>query len=129
MKEEIEGFIIKSERSLKTAESLFVSEDFDFAVSRAYYAMFYMAEACLLTKSLSFSKHSGVISAFNQHFVKTGIFGKEYFRILQFAFDQRQIGDYEAIQNVSKEIAQRIIHDAKIFFATTKEYLINYIKS
>ncbi len=33
MKEEIESFIVKSERSLKTAESLFGSEDFDFAVS------------------------------------------------------------------------------------------------
>ena len=53
MKEEITEFIEKAERSLKVAESLFESEDFDFAVSRAYYSMFYMAQACLFTKNLS----------------------------------------------------------------------------
>ncbi len=98
-------------------------------VSRAYYSMFYMAQACLLTKKLSYTKHSGVISAFNQHFVKTGIFGKELFRILQFAFNQRQIGDYEVIQNVSKETAQRIVKDAKFFIEKTKEYLRDCIKN
>lgn len=37
---------------------------YDFAVSRAYYAMFYIAEAFLLGQDLSFSSHAGVISAF-----------------------------------------------------------------
>jgi uncharacterized protein (UPF0332 family) len=92
LREEITEFIEKAERGLKVAESLFESEDFDFAVSRAYYSMFYMAQACLLTKNLSFSKHSGVISAFNLQFVKTGTFDKKYFKSLRFAFNQRQIG-------------------------------------
>ena len=123
MKEEIAEFIEKAERSLKVAESLFESEDFDFAVSRAYYSMFYMAQACLLTKNLSFSKHSGVISAFNQQFVKTGIFDSQYFKALRFAFNQRQIGDYESSQNISKDIAQRTIDGAIAFIKVTKMYL------
>ena len=128
MKEEITEFIEKAERSLKVAESLFESEDFDFAVSRAYYSMFYMAQACLLTKNLSFSKHSGVISAFNLQFVKTDTFDKKYFKSLRFAFNQRQIGDYESSKNISKDTAKRTIDGAITFIKVTKIYLESFIE-
>jgi uncharacterized protein (UPF0332 family) len=42
-------------------------------VNRAYYAIFYAANAMLATKGLERSKHSGVIATFRQHFVKTGM--------------------------------------------------------
>ena len=66
MKGEIEKLIEKEHRSLEVAREIFDHEHYDFAVSRAYYAIFYLAEAVLLSKNLSFSKHSAVISAFNQ---------------------------------------------------------------
>ncbi len=62
----ISQIIDKAERSLKTAKEIFKTEEYDFAVSRAYYTIFYMAEAALMTKDLSYSKHSGVIAAFGQ---------------------------------------------------------------
>lgn len=40
--------------------------------SRAYYAMFYLAQAFRLEKQLEFSSHAGVISAFGREFGKTG---------------------------------------------------------
>jgi uncharacterized protein (UPF0332 family) len=80
MKEKLNLMICKAERSLNAALKLSMEGDYDFAISRAYYAMFYMAEACLLTKNLSFSKHSGVLSAFNQHFIKANIFPPQYFK-------------------------------------------------
>lgn len=40
----------------------------DFAASRVYYVMFYVAQAFLEGESLAFSKHSAVIAAFGQHF-------------------------------------------------------------
>ncbi|MEX2706693.1 MAG: HEPN domain-containing protein [Candidatus Freyrarchaeum guaymaensis] len=52
------------------------SGDYDSCVSRCYYAMFFLAEAVLLTKGLRASSHKGVISLFGKHFVKTGIFEK-----------------------------------------------------
>jgi uncharacterized protein (UPF0332 family) len=48
------------------------------AVNRAYYAIFYAANALLATQGLSRSKHSGVIAAFRQHFVKPGQIEDEY---------------------------------------------------
>jgi len=53
---EIEALIIKAERSVRIARSLLSSGDCDFSVSRAYYAMFYRAEALLPTNDLRFSK-------------------------------------------------------------------------
>ena len=73
---EIEDFVEKSEKFLKTAEQALSIRDYDSCVSRCYYAMFFMAEAALLTKKLSASSHKGVISLFGEHFIKTGIFDR-----------------------------------------------------
>ena len=71
-----------AQQSLRAAQ-LLAGENFpDFAVSRAYYAMFYIAEAILLADSLSFSKHSAVIAGFGQHFVETGRVPTDFHRYL-----------------------------------------------
>ncbi|MBI4830274.1 MAG: HEPN domain-containing protein [Candidatus Lindowbacteria bacterium] len=49
----------KARESLDAAKLLESQGYLDFAVSRAYYAMFYVAEAFLLGEGLTFSKHSG----------------------------------------------------------------------
>jgi uncharacterized protein (UPF0332 family) len=125
MKGEVEEIIRKAERSLTAASALFEGNNFDFAVSRAYYSMFYMAEAVLLTKKLSFSKHAGVISGFNQHFIKTGVFDYKYYEMLRYAFEQRNIGDYIFQTQISKETAQKVINNAKEFLEATKKYLVS----
>jgi uncharacterized protein (UPF0332 family) len=61
---ETSALIQKAQRYLKSAELLLRDGDSESSVSRAYYAMFYAAEAVLLTKGLSFLSHKGVISAF-----------------------------------------------------------------
>lgn len=48
--EEIQALLKKAERSLRAANSMIDSQDFDFSLSRAYYAMFYFAEALLLNQ-------------------------------------------------------------------------------
>jgi len=78
MTAESEALIAKGRRSLAAGRRLFQAGDYDFAASRAYYAMFYLAEALFLSKGLSFGKHAAVIAAFGQQFVKTGIFGAEH---------------------------------------------------
>jgi len=61
----------KARRYLDTADLVRRHGDYDTAVSRLYYAMFYCAEAVLLARGLSFSKHQAVIAAFGQQFAKT----------------------------------------------------------
>ncbi len=56
--------------------------------------MFYATLALTVFRSETVSKHSGVISFFDKEFVRTGVFPKEYSRMLHFAFDRRQSYDY-----------------------------------
>jgi len=91
---EMKYFIKKTDKFLKTAAQALNIGDYDSCVSRCYYAMFFMAEAALLTKNLSASSHKGVISLFGEHFIKTGIFNRDLGKALSDAYDKRLIGDY-----------------------------------
>lgn len=119
----MEALLKKAEDSIKGARLLFDNDLFGFAVSRAYYAMFYLVSAVLLTKGLNFSKHTAVVAAFGQHFVKTNIFEHKFHRYLVEAFEQRQIGDYEVLDEITKETAQRVINRAMEFMSAVKDYL------
>lgn len=121
---EIKSLIQRSNRYLQSAEILLKEKDYESSVSRTYYAMFYCAQAMLLTKSLSFSSHQGVISAFGEHFVKTGIFPKETGRELNRAFEKRQIGDYGHKFVISEEEAEEILANGKKFV----EKIVHHLK-
>jgi len=123
IQEQLELIMKKARRSLDAAKRNFDAEDYDFASSRAYYAAFYAVEGILVTKELSFSKHSAVISAFNQHFVKTGGFPKELGKLLARLFRQRQLGDYAFDMAISREDAQRDLDDAKKIIEAIEAYL------
>ena len=65
-----QALLTKARRSVAAGRRLAADGDLDFAVSRAYYAMFYTAQAFLLGRERRFSKHSAVIAAFGQEFAK-----------------------------------------------------------
>ena len=85
--------------------------------------MFYCTGAILLTKDLSFSKHSAVISAFGKYFVKTGIFPYALYSYLNDAFKDRQVGDYGVIITISKKQAEIHITNSEEFIAETVKYI------
>lgn len=76
-----------------------------------------------MTKDLSFSSHKGVISAFGEHFVKTGTFPREMGRELNRAFEKRQIGDYGSAFVVSDEDAEQLLRTGKEFVDTISKWL------
>ncbi|MFH1421457.1 MAG: HEPN domain-containing protein [Planctomycetota bacterium] len=113
----------KAMKSIKGAEVLLSENLNDFAVSRSYYAMFYLAEALLCSKGLSFSSHRAVISAFAREFIKLEIIDKKYHEYITDAFSKRQIGDYGISENISRNEAQKLIKRAKEFLKIVSEYL------
>ncbi|VVB64418.1 HEPN domain protein [uncultured archaeon] len=121
--EEIQALLKKAERSLRAASSMIDSQDFDFSLSRAYYAMFYSAEALLLTKDLRFSKHSGVIACFGKEFIKEGVFSEQLYDYLIKGFRERQKGDYDVVSMPSREDALEMIERARIFIVEVNNYL------
>jgi uncharacterized protein (UPF0332 family) len=120
---QIELTIHKSQRLLKTARVDFESGDYDSASSRAYYAVFHMMEGALLFKGLSYSKHSGVIAAFNLNFIKPGVFPKEFSKHIENLFEQRQIGDYDVESNIYDEEAEKNIRIALEIVSTIEEFI------
>jgi len=94
-----------------------------FAAARAYYSMFYVAEAFLAGKGLSFSKHSGVIAAFAEHFTRTKIVPEEFHRHLIRGMEIRHVGDYDYPGSVSGEDAQVQIARADQFLAYAERTL------
>ena len=124
---EIDSLIKRAKRYIRSAELLLNDKDFESSVSRTYYAMFYAAQAVLLTKKLTFSSHKGVISAFGKHFIKTEIFPKEMGRELNRAFEKRQIGDYGYTFVVSDEEAAQMLQYGKEFVNKITSWLnINF---
>jgi uncharacterized protein (UPF0332 family) len=82
-----------------------------------------VAEALLLAKGLSFSSHRGVLTAFGQEFVKSGLLPGEMGRELKRAFSKRQLGDYEYTFAVSQADAEQLLEAGREFVATAVDYL------
>ncbi len=120
---EIESLIERAKKYLLSAALLINAGDYESSVSRTYYAMFYAAQAVLLTKGLSFSSHSGVISIFGKEFIKTGIFSKDMGREINRAFQKRQIGDYTHTFTIPKEEAEQLLKTGKDFVTTIEHFL------
>jgi uncharacterized protein (UPF0332 family) len=113
----------KADRSIRAARLLTGDGLHDFAVSRAYYAMFYLAEALLLGEGLTFSKHSAVIAAFGKHFAKTERLPLEFHAHLREAQDQRNLGDYGTGDAPGAEQAGEQIRRAEVFLDATRRLL------
>lgn len=120
---DVEELFQKAQESLKASKLLFKEGFYDFAVSRAYYTMFYLAEAVLLTKGLSLSKHKAVISAFGEHFAKTKLLPLHLHRYLIDAYDIRQKGDYEADTSITHEKTEEVIKWADEFIEEVRNFL------
>lgn len=95
LQEQLKSMMNKSRRSLNAARGHLADSDFDFAASRAYYAVFYAMEAALLTRGVTCSTHGGVLMTFSERFVKTGALPNEFGAKASRLFRERQIGDYE----------------------------------
>lgn len=109
--------------TLDAARELSAAGHYRDAVNRAYYAMFYCALALLASKGLGASKHSGVLSLFNRHFVKPGEFPLEDGRHLQEAFELRQGSDYREFVQITREQAEETIAKAEAFLQHARQTL------
>ena len=120
MSEEIKQILSRAAQSIEAAEVLLKKGLTGFSASRSYYAMFYTAEALLLSKGLSFSSHKAVISAFGKHFSKTKLLDSKFHSHLVEAYEKRQIGDYEFSEEITKEDAKNQIERAKDFLEAAR---------
>lgn len=93
------------------------------AISRAYYAVFYMASAALFTQSVVRGKHSGVESAFSEYLVKPGHIEVEFARIYQRARRYREEADYAEDAVVDEATARQTLTEAERFVDRVEQFL------
>jgi uncharacterized protein (UPF0332 family) len=93
------------------------------AINRAYYAIFYAANALLATRGLARGKRSGVVAAFREHFVKPGLIEVEYSRIYGRVMDDRRASDYEIEVPVATEAAEKDLSNAQRFVERVEQLL------
>ena len=122
MKDISQALLEKADRAIAAAETLF-DIDADSAVNRAYYAMFYPAEALLAERDLSFSKHSAVHSAFGKEFAKTGELDLKYHGWLLATFNKRIAADYTVEAAISADDARTLVAQAKEFLSAARAFL------
>ena len=120
---EMGSLLERAGKYLQSAKLLLDAGDYESSVSRTYYAMFFAAEAALLSKNISSSSHKGVISGFGLHFIKTGIFPREMGRELNRAFGKRQIGDYEFQLLILRGEAEEMLQSGNQFVENVRQYL------
>jgi uncharacterized protein (UPF0332 family) len=123
MTEDQEELLLKAQQSLAAAQLLLGNDYTDFAASRAYYAMFYAAEALLEGDGLSFSSHSGVISAFGREFARTKRVPAKFHRYLIEAQNLRTTGDYGQFNAVDQAQAANIVEQSEEFLVMAQSLI------
>jgi len=105
----------RSRQHLKSARDLLRNDDYADSISRSYYAIFQSARALLAIDGLDSRKHSGVVSLFNRHFIKSGKLDKHWAVVLKDARRSREMADYTEIAEFSPQDAEEQIADAEAF--------------
>jgi len=123
MKPDIKAHLERALRSLEAANRLLEEGFAEFAVGRAYYAMFYAASAALATRGLTFRRHGQVIAAFGREFVRSGIIPSQYQEALTYAFEQRLRAEYRVTEEIPSDKALEILNEAKKFVQAVSTYI------
>lgn len=113
----------KAVDTIESAELLLDNGKTDVAAGRAYYALFYIAEALLNEKGLQFGKHGDVIGAYGKEFSKTKLLDQKFHRWLIEGFDTRMIGDYHVDTRIEIEVVADMINHAREFLEAAQGYL------
>jgi uncharacterized protein (UPF0332 family) len=124
MKDYASKLLNKALDAIEGAEGLLNMDKAEIAVGRAYYSMFYVAEALLYNEfDLKLNQHGQVIAAYGKHFAKTKQLDPKFHRWLRDGFETRITGDYGVDTGIEQEIAAKMINQAREFLEAARIYL------
>ncbi len=121
---EMNAYMASAWQALHTAESEFgQSSDYLVVANRAYYAIFYAANAMLATRGLQRSKHPTVLAAFRDIFVKSGEIEPSYIRDYEETMRRRHISDYDLNSAIGADFVRVGLEAAQRFISRVESYL------
>jgi uncharacterized protein (UPF0332 family) len=107
----------RAHETLEDARLMLEQGHLHSVVNRIYYACFYMVSALLFTEGLSSSKHIGVRSLFNRHWIKTKRLPVEMSQFYRDIFNLRQQGDYVDLTSFARDDVETWLEEATDFIA------------
>ncbi|MGZ9221450.1 MAG: HEPN domain-containing protein [Anaerolineales bacterium] len=120
---EIQSLLNKADDSHGAARALIDKGFIGFSAAQSYYTMFYLVEALLLSKGLTFSSHSAIIAAYGKEFAKAGLLNPKFHRNLIVAQKRREAGHYGAESEITNEQALESYQWAEEFIQAVRAYL------
>ena len=123
MKPESAELLEQAGDNIRAADMLIAAQFFEIAVSRSYYAMFYVAEVLLWEEGKRFSSHQAVRSAYGQFFAKTAKLDPKFHRYLLEGLRARHLADYVRGTELTEQDAIEATNAAEEFLAAAKQYL------
>jgi uncharacterized protein (UPF0332 family) len=116
-------YMSNAQEMLEVAQENLNNGHTNSACNRAYYGIFYAASALLFSKGKTYGKHSAVLAAFRQYFIKTGEFDKKWGDDYKVVMESRHTADYELYDNLEQEAVVVIIDKAREFVEEVRKWL------
>ncbi len=113
MKGELRALLARAEEKLRAARLLLEGGAWGDAASRSYYAAFHAVSAVLLSRGESYSTHAQLLGRVNKEFIQTGIFPREFTKLLTRLFEDRQSGDYDVEPGLTETEARQDVADGE----------------
>ncbi len=99
------------------------------SINRSYYSMFHAVRALLTLNKFDSKKHSGIISHFNQFYIKPGFIEPKYFKMLTTAFQIRRDSDYDDFFIAVYDEAKIQYDNACLFFQKMEDFINKTLSS
>jgi len=120
----VRNWLKRADEYLRAADYEFQGEFYARSISTAYYAMFYAATGTLASIGIKRAKHSGVISAFGEHFIRSGKLNREIGQILSKTMEDREESDYSEMPVIDRALAEQRLSQAHQFLDAVIGYLL-----
>jgi uncharacterized protein (UPF0332 family) len=120
---EVEAYLGKAHHALEVARKLQAGGELADAAGKAYYAMFYAAQALLRAHGIEVVKHSAVASMLGLHFAKTGRLDPKFHRMFLNARRVREVADYSLFEEVIESTANLTLEDSQAFVSKIERLL------
>ncbi len=108
--------LARAEDALKGASVLIKEKLWLDALSKIYYAAFYIVSALLINMQLNPKTHGGAKALFHKEFVLTGIIDKEFGRLYDTLLAKRFEADYEDFAIIDDDDVPKYLESVKVFF-------------
>lgn len=119
----VQQFLKSARERIQQATLMQPSQFLGAAMSLVYYAFLDAADAALAARGIRTRSHSGTVSLFGLHFVRTGEVDKKYERWFQRALQYRMEADYERRRDFTPEQVEEAIAQAEEFIRVIEAML------